>query len=136
MNAILGKAGLAEAGGATGLCAWIGEIEADSAAMNLPAVVLDVRLRVSVLENPVLNTGGLTSLACAAAIATAVHQWSPGENVVLLPAQPFLAPLQGLDEETGRPDRDVRGYVLKWRIAGIRPGARGPHARTLRASDR
>ncbi len=128
----LGKGTLVESGGAVGLAIWIGELEADSAETNLPGVILDGRIRVTVLENMVLNSTGKTVLEVAAAVAGAMHHWSPGENVVLVPDRPFLAPTFVGDEQTGLPDPELRGYELTWRLPsfGLEVAARtrGPSA--------
>ncbi len=112
----LGKGTLVAGAGAVGLCVWIGEMEADAAESNLPQVVLDARLRITVLENMVLNKTGLSVLEAAVMVAGALHLWSPGENVALIPDRPFFAPTAVGDSETGMPDPDVRGYELTWRL--------------------
>ncbi len=128
----LGKGTLVESGGAVGLVIWIGELEADSAEGNLPGVILDGRIRVTVLENLTINQTGRTVLEAAAAVAGALHHWTPGENVVMLPDRPFMAPTLVGDEQTGLPDPELRGYELVWRLPSfgleVARRTRGPSA--------
>jgi hypothetical protein len=130
--ASLGKGTLVGAAGAAGLCVWIGEIEADSAESNLPQVILEARLRVTILENMLLNKTGVSVLEAAVFAAGALHHWSPGENVILIPDKPFFAPTSIGDAETMQPDPDVRGYELTWRLPsfGLQtdPRTRAPSA--------
>lgn len=128
----LGKGTLVESSGAVGIAVWIGEIEADSAETNLPTPVLDGRLRVTVLENMLLNRTGRTVLEVAVAVAGALHHWTPGENIALIPDRPFFVPTAVGDADTMLPDPDIRGYELTWRLPslGLETAARtrGPSA--------
>ena len=115
----LGKGTMVESGGATGLAIWIGELEADSAEPNLPQVVLDGRLRITILENMLVNRTGVSVLEAAVLVAGALHLWTPGENVVLIPDRPFFQPTGIGDADTMLPDPDIRGYELTWRLPSM-----------------
>lgn len=127
----LGKGTLVESAGAVGIAIWIGEMEADSAETNLPTPVLDGRLRVTVLENMLLNRTGRTVLEVAVAVAGALHHWTPGENIALIPHRPFFVPTGVGDADTMLPDPDIRGYELTWRLPslGLETAARTPPPR-------
>lgn len=115
----LGKGTMVESAGATGVCIWISDIEADAVEKNLPQVVLSARLRVTVMENLVLNRTGMTVLEVAVAIAGALHLWTPGENIPLVPDAPFFSPTGLIDEETLQPDPNLRGYELVWQLPNL-----------------
>jgi hypothetical protein len=87
--------GVLTAVGATrGICLVALQISASPESLEAPGPLLNLSLRVRVLENPPLNTSGLLALTVARRVLRVLHHYQPaGLTSVLLADSPCITPV-------------------------------------------